>query len=187
MKIFILHGTYGTPDGNWEPWLRERLVDLGCEVIAPKLPTPDGQSLEAWMQMFDRYIDQLDEETIVVGHSSSPAFLLSVLEKIDRPIKAWIGVAAWFGHLEDPEFKDLNWTFFDKEFDWEKIKNNCGNFVMINSDNDPYVPFEMSEDLAKKLGVEIEVIEGGGHLNSEAGYDEFPVLFARVKSYLKQI
>jgi uncharacterized protein len=183
-RVFILHGTYGTSDGNWAHWLKAELDKIGCEVIVPQFPTPEGQSLDSWMGVIEDYIDQLDGQTVVVGHSLAPVFMLSVLENIEVPIKALVSVAGWAGHLPNPDFGPLNETFFEKEFDWEKIKNNCENFVMLNSDNDPYVPFEMSEDLAKRLGVEIEVIKGGGHLNSEAGYGEFPLLLEKVKSFL---
>jgi predicted alpha/beta hydrolase family esterase len=44
-------------------------------------------------------------------------------------------------------------------------------------DNDPYVPLSQPAELAGHLGVELQVILGGGHLNAEFGYDSFPALF----------
>ena len=76
MKFVIIHGAYGNPSENWIPWLRESLEKLG-EVIVPEFPTPEGQSLENWRNVFD----SSDENTILIGHSLGPAFILDILER----------------------------------------------------------------------------------------------------------
>ena len=47
MNVLILHGAYGAPDTNWFPWLSDHLMRSGHDVSVPKLPTPEGQSLQA--------------------------------------------------------------------------------------------------------------------------------------------
>ncbi len=44
---------------------------------------------------------------------------------------------------------------------------------MFNGDNDPYIKQEISDELAKNLDAEYEVIKDGGHLNATAGYTDF--------------
>ena len=45
MKFVILHGTEGSPDVNWFPWLSAELERLGQKTIIPVLPTPDGENV----------------------------------------------------------------------------------------------------------------------------------------------
>ena len=44
---------------------------------------------------------------------------------------------------------------------------------MYASTNDPYVPLSRVEDLSKKLGGELIVVQNAGHFNEGSGYTEF--------------
>ena len=151
MKVFIIHGTGGSPDGNWFSWLKSELEKLGCEVFLPKFPTPNGQSLDSWMGVFDNYLDKVDEDTIFVGHSLGPAFLLYILETIDIQIKAAYFVSGFLSLLGDEWFDTRNKTFVCRDFDWDKIKSKCKKFVVISGDNDPYVPLDEAQPMKRQL------------------------------------
>lgn len=101
-NVFIIHGTGASPEINWFPWLKKELEKLGCKVFVPIFPTPENQSLESWLMVFDKYKRYLDEDSIVVGHSLGPAFLLSVLENLDKQIRASFFVAGFIGFLNNP-------------------------------------------------------------------------------------
>ena len=176
MKFFIIHGSYGNPNENWFPWLKLKLEERGQIVHIPKFPTPINQNLNNWMEVFNEYFNKIDEETIFIGHSLGPSFILSILEQITVKVKACFFIAGFLGNINNSEFDRINKTFTTKEFDWEKIKNNCNKFYIYHSNNDPYVPLEKSKDLGNKLDVDIKLIEGAGHFNSEAGYDKFELL-----------
>ena len=183
MNFFIFHGIYGHPDENWFPWLKEELESMGFEVTVPKFPTPIGQSLESWLKVIEKYEENVGEGTILIGHSLGASFILSFLER-NKKIKAAFLVAGYHKKL-DNEFRELNKTFVEKDFDWEKIKKNCEKFFVIASDNDPYIPLETSRELAGMLNTELVVIRNGGHLNKKAGFLEFPALLDSIKRILK--
>ena len=64
-------------------------------------------------------------------------------------------------------------------FDWEKIKNACGEFYLFYSDNDPYeCGIENGRIIHKKLGGKLLLKTGEGHFNLEKGpqYKQFPEL-----------
>jgi predicted alpha/beta hydrolase family esterase len=54
--------------------------------------------------------------------------------------------------------------------------------VVIYGDNDPYVSRDALADLAQQLGVTPVIIPGGGHLNSDSGYSQFPQLLEIVQA-----
>jgi len=182
--VFIVHGTGGHPERNWFPWLKAELEKLGCEVFVPRFPTPENQSLKSWMSIFENYEKHLDENSIVVGHSLGPAFLLSVIEKLGHPIKAAFFVAGFLGLLNNPKFDNLNKNFTERHFDWTKIKKNCKKFYLINSDDDPYVPLEKGKELAKYLNGNLTVLNNAGHINQEFGYTKFELLLEMIKKDL---
>lgn len=183
-NIIIIHGTGGNPNRNWFPWLKSELEKSDCRVFVPKFPTPENQSLENWLNVFKDYEQYLDENSIVVGHSLGPAFLLSVLENLNRPIKAAFFVAGFTGLLNNSDFDELNESFVTKSFDWAKIKKNCKKFYVINSDNDPYVPLEKGKSLAENLGTELITLKNAGHINEEARYTEFSFLLDKINNEL---
>ena len=96
-NIFIFHGTAGYPEENWFPWMKEKLEKKGCKVTVPQFPTPEGQSLEAWLKVFKPYYDKVNENTIIIGHSLGGIFLLKLLEQIEKPIKLAVLVGTPIG------------------------------------------------------------------------------------------
>jgi len=184
MNAFIIHGSFGSPEENWFPWLKAELEKLGVEVFVPRFPTPEGQNLENWLKVFEEFEGKINEETVFVGHSLGPAFILNVLEGLNKKVKAAFFVAGFLGSLGNAEFDEINKTFAVGEFDWEKIKANCGKFFVFYSDNDPYVSREKALELAGNLGVEAELVQGAGHFNEAAGYTKFGILLERIKSLL---
>lgn len=186
----MIHGSYGNPKENWFPWLKKELEKSGHTVFVPEFPTPENQSLENWMKKFNKYIQMVNEDSIFIGHSLAPAFILSVLEKLNivKPVKACFFVAGFVGKLSVKDFKDLNEinsTFTEKNFNWEKIKNNCEKFILYHSDNDPYVPLEKAKELSEKLGCELKIIKGAGHFNKKAGYTKFETLLKDIGKEIK--
>ena len=184
LNILIIHGAYGYPGENWFPWLKKELKDLGYNVLVPRFPTPENQTLESWMRVFSDYRKYLNEDSIVIGHSLGPAFLLNVLENLDIKIRAAFFVSGFTGLLNNPEFDEINKSFTDKSFDWNKIKNNCRRFHVFHGDDDPYVPLEKAREFAKNLNTNLNVIRNGGHLNEKSGYLRFDLLLEEIKNEL---
>ncbi|MBU0760931.1 MAG: alpha/beta hydrolase [Nanoarchaeota archaeon] len=182
MKFFIIHGSYGSPKENWFPWLKERLEEEGNNVFVPEFPTPNNQSLDNWMKVFDDfYSSEVGEDSIFIGHSLGPAFILSILERLNIKVKACFFVSGFLGLLGNPEFDEVNKTFIAKEFDWERIRKNCENFYVYHSDNDPYVSLEKAKELAEKLGTEVIIVKNAGHFNESSGYLKFELLLKDIE------
>ena len=64
-NYIILHGSFGSKDGNWFPWLKEQLEDKNLKVDVPQMPVGVGS------QNFDNWSDELNkldinENTIII-------------------------------------------------------------------------------------------------------------------------
>ncbi len=183
-QIVIIHGSFGSPDENWFPWLAAELRKSDYEVKVPKLPTPEGQNIESWRNEFERQVGKLSSDMILVGHSLAPGFILTLLEESSISVKGIFLVSGFLGKLGLDEFDKVNESFVCRDFSWNKIKQNAGSVFIYNSDNDPYVPLSKGEELATHLGVKLTVIRNGGHINASAGFTSFPQLLKDIKGFL---
>ena len=179
-NVFIFHGVGGSPEENWFPWLKKELQYKKCEVIVPQFPTPEGQTLDDWLETFEQYADQVNEETIFIGHSLGGLFMLSLLEKYK--IKLAVFVAS-FCKLPRNKF-DEGMSTFAKDFDWQTIHENCRKFMVFHGDNDPYVGLGTAQQLARNLHAKFHLIRGGGHINATAGFLKFNLLLDELKKFL---
>lgn len=172
-NAFIIHGAYGNPRENWFPWLAAELEAAGIATIVPAFPTPDGQSLENWRDVFQEYESRINDHTVFIGHSLGPAFILDVLERIDVTVRAAVFVSGFTGSLGIDKFDRLNTSFTERDFDWDRITAHCDTFRLYHGDNDPYVPVSKAEKLRERLDAELTVVPNAGHFNEDAGYTEF--------------
>ncbi len=178
LRVVVLHGAHGGPDTNWFPWLHSALEAQELEVIRPRLPTPQGQSLTAWLDAYDRAVADLPPApTVLVGHSVGAAFTLHRVERATNPVTGLFLAAGFIGALGLPDYDPINASFFATPFDWAGIRARKGRACRCwAGDDDPYVPLARSWEMADRLGVELEVVPGGGHLNAETGFTVFPQL-----------
>lgn len=191
MKFIILHGTMGSPEGNWIPWLSDELEKLGHKVVKPQLPTPEGQTPENWINVIAETVENVggaDSETVFIAHSMSPLAVCQYLETITKKIKACFFISGFarmpVGKMELIYL--LNAPFINKGVIWKKVKKCCGEIICFAGDNDPYIPLNMLKEFSDLCSAqEFVIVPGGGHLNAEFGYLKFPLLFEKIRSTLK--
>jgi predicted alpha/beta hydrolase family esterase len=176
LRVVVLHGARGAPNTNWFPWLHAELENEGVEVVRPRFPTPQGQSLEAWFEAYDRaVVSLLPAPTILVGHSLGAAMALRLVERAAAPFDGLFLAAGFIGALGLPDYDPINATFFATPFEWVGIRERKGSACRCwAGDDDPYVPLLRSQEMADHLDAPLEVVAGGGHLNGETGFNTFP-------------
>jgi len=163
MNVFIFHGTKSSPQDNWFLWLKRELSKEKIKVYLPEFPTPKGQNLDNWLKTFEQYREYLDKDSVLVGHSMGTVLGMRIVERLDFTIKGCVLVAPFY-KLLNKQFTPLIKSFVDHPFDWEKMRNNCEQWIVYAGDKDPYVPIEQPREIAKKLRVKIRIIKDGGHL-----------------------
>ena len=176
----IIHGSFGSPFENWTPWLFNALIKKGKKVLVPQLPTIN-QNFQNWEKTLDSYSQFIDVNTSFIAHSLGPAFVVDYLIKNKIKIKNLYFVAPFYGFINIKEFDDVNKTFFFLS-DLSLCKSYFENAICLYSDDDPYVPFDMSRDFSDKLTAEKIIISGGKHLNASAGFIEFAELLREIET-----
>lgn len=202
MKYLIMHGSYGSPEENWFRWLEKELVSLGHTVILEQFPSDNWddiikigndkrdsytaiQTLTSWGKYFvDHILPKIkDEEIGFIGHSIAPIFMLHMLDRYDFKLKQAVFVSPFFNIPDAPsvwQFYPVNKTFYNYNFNFDKIKSQISKSYVVYGDNDPYVPATEPPLFAEKLGAKIHVVPGGGHCGGI--FKQFPLLLEITKN-----
>lgn len=177
-NYLLLHGSFSSPFSNWLPWLRKELENRQLTVYTPDLPSGVGfQNYENWEKIMKCYAEcgLINEETIIFAHSIAPAFICKFLIENKIKVKKLVFVCGFNNYLGiNEDYDAVNESMYLEDI--ERIHDYCDNIICFYSDNDPYVKYEVEKDFASKVADKEIVILGGGHLNSESGYDKFEEL-----------
>jgi uncharacterized protein len=183
-NYIVIHGSFGSPFINWFSWLYRELSNDNNKVIAPQFPIGVGmQNYDNWSKLLKYYFDLglIDENTILIGHSIAPIFIIKFL--LENRIRAnKLIFVSGFNNLvvDGGDYDKVNSSFFINN-DMSNIKEYANEVVCIYSDNDPYVPLETLKKFSDEVATKEVLIANGGHLNSESGYDTFEELLNHLK------
>ncbi len=168
-NYIIIHGSFGSKDGNWFPWLKNKLKDKN--VVVPQMPVGVGnQNFENWSKVLDKL--KINDSTTIIAHSIAPIFVCKYLITKKIKVKKLIFVCGFNNYLGiDPDYDMVNKPMFIDNL--EDVRNYCDNIICFYSDNDPYVKFEIEKLFADTISNEQYIIQNGGHINAESGYTEF--------------
>ena len=177
-NYLLVHGSFGSPFSNWIPYLRKEIESKDLEVYTPDFPTGVGyQKYENWSRLLKTYVEAniINENTIIFAHSIAPIFICKFLVENKIKVKRLVFVCGFNNYLGiDKDYDAVNESmYFDNLTD---VKNYCDDIVCFYSDNDPYVKYDAEKEFADAITKNQIMISGGGHLNSESGYTEFPEL-----------
>jgi predicted alpha/beta hydrolase family esterase len=170
-RVILIHGWEGSPEDGWKPWLKSELEKEGFFVIVPAMPDPAHPKMKAWLSHLKKSVGTPDKDCYLVGHSLGCITILRYLESINRPIGGAVLVAGFTSSLG---YKDLE-SFFKTPIMWEKIRQNCGRVITINSDNDPYVSIHYANFFKKELNAESIIEHDMKHFSGDDGITKLPV------------
>lgn len=174
--MVILHGTLGSPEGNWFRWLEHELLDRGLEVWLPALPNAEEPSLSWWARfVWENCPFELDKDTLLIGHSSGATLALVLAQQASVPIGGIIAVSVL---CDNSSRWAPNNKLFDMPFEWGAIRAHSGPIVCLHSDNDPYVALSKAQFVVEQCAAELILMAGQGHFNLEQSpdYIQFPEL-----------
>ncbi|MEX2436910.1 MAG: alpha/beta hydrolase [Candidatus Paceibacterota bacterium] len=164
---------------NPQPGWKDNLVNELSEefdVIIPKMPNKQNASYEEWRIWFGRTALLLDDGVILVGHSLGGIFLAKYLSENDFPkdISATFLVSAPY----DDKESEYTLADFSLGGDLSKFREQAGKIYLIQSKDDPVVPFEQLSKYKESLPeAETVVFDDKEHFSQE----EFPEIVELIK------
>ena len=179
-NYFIIHGSFGSSQENWFPWLENQIVGGGGTVFNLDYPVGYGkQNYDNWEMVLNSVKRFINEESVFFCHSISCIFLVKYLIRNNIKVGKVIMVSG-FNHMFglDDNFDDVNCTMYTNEC--EKIKDLAKERYCYYSDNDPYVPQALLKEFPKLIDAKPIVLKGAGHINKAAGFEKFEELLKYV-------
>lgn len=181
-NYIIIHGSYGTPFENWFPWLFDKLSEDGQSVLAPQFPCgEDVQNYKNWAKVMDAYKSFISEKTVFIGHSLAPAFIVDYILENKLTVDRLYFAAPFYDLINIADFDKVNSPFFNQK-DLSSLKEYVKSVTCFISDNDPYVPNQLSEAFSDAINAKKIYVKNAGHFNKAAGYDSFIQLYEEMKN-----
>lgn len=177
-NYIIIHGSFGSNEGNWFPWLKQELEKQGKKVEVPQMPVGiDNQTFENWSNVLNKL--DINKNTIIIAHSIAPIFVCKYLITNKIKVKKLIFVCGFNNYLGiGKDYDSVNKPMYIENY--VDIKNYCSDIVCYYSDNDPYVKFEVEKEFANTISNKQYIIKNGGHINSESNYTKFEEILKEI-------
>jgi uncharacterized protein len=172
-SFLILHGYEGSGPEHWQSWLAGRLRAAGDRVAYPELPDPHTPALPAWRAALGRELRALHGELTVIAHS--------------------LACILWLHHCDVPVVGDARAArvllvappsiagavrpiqpFFPVPLERDRVAAAAAETRLVCAPDDPYCPEDAAVLYGEPLGIPVDVLEGGGHVNVEAGFGPWP-------------
>lgn len=172
-KVILIHGNGGgTVDENWFPSVKKGLEEKGITVIAKTMPDNVLARASFWLPFIKNELGA-DENTIVVGHSSGAVAAMRYAE--ENKILGSVLIGACYTDLGYESEKKSG--YYDKPWQWEKIRANQKWIIQFASTDDPYIPIEEARYIHQHLNTEyIEATDEGHYGSDQKKKLEFPEL-----------
>ena len=170
-RAIIFHGTNGSPDNCWYPWLAGRLAARGYAVEVPHHPGINVEPIDTFLPtVLDGH--RFDEDTVVVGHSGGAALLLALLERLDVTVAQAVLVA---GYCTVPNTSPE--PVLKHDYDWDAIRSHVRDLYFINSREDPYgCDDRQGRAMFERLGG-TQIVRDDGHFGDyNQPYETFDLL-----------
>ena len=178
-SVLILHGWQGSGPDHWQTWLADHLRDAGVPVRYPDLPECETPCPDRWGAALHEELRALaaidGDERVVCCHSLGCVLWLREARRIAPEVRVdrVALVAPPCPGAKVPELAG----FYPAGSEGPAIAAASRETRLVCSDDDPYCPGRGArEHWAEPLGLAVDFVPGGAHLNAEAGYGPWPAM-----------
>lgn len=179
-RVILIHGNGGsTADQLWFPWVKAQLEAAGVPAIAQTFPDNKLARESEWLP-FLRDVLKAGENSIIVGHSSGAVAAMRYAETNKIFGSALIGAC----YTDLGEESERLSGYYNRPWQWDKIKANQKWIVQFASTNDPWIPIEEARHIHEQLGTDYHESSTQGHFGGDYEKTEFPELVEAIKQKL---
>jgi uncharacterized protein len=158
-RIIFIHGN-GTTNwaSPWAVWFKKELEKAGYPTHFETFPDSIKARSTYWLPFLKEEI-KAGENDVIVGWSSGAVATMRYCE--ENKILGSVLVSPCYTDLGDDLEKQSG--YFDKPWDWQKMKQHQLKTVLVYGDDDPFIPQEEFAVIAKELNTEVIEVKGGKH------------------------
>lgn len=181
-NAIIIHGTCSEKEyfsdkypslsnSHWLPWLQKQLLLNGIFTQTPEILDAYKPEYEKWKKGIE--IFDINEETILIGHSCGGGFLIRWLSENKIKIKKLILVAPWL----DPK-REKTTDFFDFQINKDISQRVESIYLFVSGDDDKDI-LESVETIEKSISnIKVHKFSDFGHFTfNDMKTDKFLELF----------
>lgn len=180
IKVIIIPGNGGSkPTDNWYGWVAKELTGFGIKTINREFPDSILARAKFWLP----FLEELgaDQNAILIGHSSGALAAMRYAET--HQILGSVLVGACYTDL-GVESEKLS-GYYDKPWDWVKIRKNQNWILQFAAFNDPFIPVAEPRHIHQQLQTEYYESATDGHFGAADGKTEFPEIIRAITKKLK--
>lgn len=167
-RIIFVHGNQETHwSFAWAKWLKEELEKNDFPTFFETFPDSIIARAKYWLPFLKNHI-KAGEEDVIIGWSSGAVAAMRYAE--ENKIKGSVLIGPCYTDLDNDLEKQSG--YYEKPWNWEKIKNNQEKIALVYGDDDPFIPKEQFEFIASKLNPEVMKIHLGGHFSDQNTFPE---------------
>jgi serine hydrolase len=184
--VLLLHGHTGSGPRHWQSWLAGELANLGGAVDVPQLTDPDRPDLEVWLSELRHHLGAAPNgaERVLLAHSAGATLWLHYAARLTGD-HAELSVRFDRVLLVSPlgpgfEHPDVH-GFLPAPLDAAGVRRAASWTQLVVGEDDDVCAVEDAVAMAARLDVDLDVIPGGAHLNTVAGYGRWPAVLDWVR------
>ncbi len=171
-KIIFIPGNGGsTTNDNWFKSTKKELENHRLTVIAATFPDPELARESIWIPFLLNEL-KVDKNSILVGHSSGAIAAMRLAEQ--HSILGSVLVGAYHTDLGIEAEKQSG--YFDKPWNWQKIRQNQKWTILFSSQDDPWISVDQPRYIHSKLKREYHEYTNQGHFGGDYFKESFPEL-----------
>lgn len=163
-RVLILPGYNDSDPQHWQSlWEKKHR-----EFIRVEQADWDNPDCDTWVSALDDAVRADDSEVCLVAHSLGciTAAHWATLRYSPQVIAALLVAPA---DVEEPPFRSIVESFCPAPLQRLPFRS-----VMVASSNDPYLSLDRARQFARAWGSELVEVGAQGHINTDAGFGEWP-------------